>query len=174
VTAGEKRARLVFAAEVCHERRCFLADTLDGIPRRPRHVCEGELDPHHLIAKSWIQRHFGDLPEDELLEIKYAPIIGCPLCRCAHDALPANLKPGDRVFYEELEPDLIDFVRRVDRRYAKRGRPSMEARLLIECPRRPSSRNGAAAGLQQQPPLAGAGATLCGPARSMTRAPNGR
>jgi len=63
-------------------------------------------------------------------------ILGCPLCRCAHDALPANLKPGDRVFYEELDPELIAFVRWVDERYGKPGRPSMEVRLLVECPRR--------------------------------------
>ncbi|HVQ60398.1 MAG TPA: hypothetical protein VMS60_15975 [Solirubrobacterales bacterium] len=136
-TAAEKRARLHFYFEVCAVDLCFFADVTPALePRRPRHECDGELDPHHLISKSWIQRTFNDLPEDELLEIKYAPIIGCPLCRAGHDALPANLKHGDRVFYEELDPDLIDFVQRVDRRYAKRGRPSMEARLELECPRR--------------------------------------
>jgi hypothetical protein len=137
-TAAHKRARLHFDAEVVTERICFFADITEaGDRRRPRHVCsDGDLDAHHLIAKSWIQKHFNDLPEDELLAIKYALIIGCPLCRGAHDALPANLKPGDRVFFEELEDDLIEFVRWVDRRYAKPGRPSMESRLLVECPRR--------------------------------------
>lgn len=139
-TAAHKRARLHFDAEVTTDRLCFFADVTEaGERRRPRHVCGGNgggLDAHHLIEKQWIQRHFGDLPEDELLAIKYAVIIGCPLCRDAHDALPANLKPGDRVFFEELDEDLIAFVRWVDRRYAKRGRPSMEARLLHECPRR--------------------------------------
>ena len=139
-TAAHKRARLCFDAEVITERICFFADVTEaGDRRRPRHVCggnDGELDAHHLIAKSWIQKHFGDLPEDELLAIKYAVILGCPLCRDAHDALPANLKPGDRVFFEELDDDLIEFVRWVDRRYKRRGRPSMEARLLVECPRR--------------------------------------
>lgn len=136
-TAAERRARKCFEAVVCHpEQICFFADVnLAGEPRRPGHECYGDLDPHHLIRKSWIQDHFCDLPEDEL-EIKYAPIIGCPLCRGAHDALPANLNHGDRVFYEELDPDLIDLVRRVDRRYARRGRPSMETRLELECPRR--------------------------------------
>lgn len=139
-TAAHKRARLHFDAEVTTERICFFADVTEaGDRRRPRHVCGGnggELDAHHLIAKSWIQKHFGDLPEDELLAIKYAVILGCPLCRNGHDALPANLKPGDRVFFEELDDDLVEFVRWVDRRYGKPGRPSMEARLLVECPRR--------------------------------------
>lgn len=58
------------------------------------------------------------------------------ISRDAHNALPANLNHGDRVFFEELDDDLIAFVRWVDRRYAKRGRPSMEARLELECPRR--------------------------------------
>lgn len=154
-TAAERRARQHFTSVVAgSDRFCFFADVTEaGDRRRPRHVCDGPLDAHHLIAKSWIQRYFGDLPEDELLAIKYAPIIGCPLCRCAHDALPANLKPGDRVFFEELDPDLIDLCERIDRRYAKPGRPSMAARLRLECPPRPPSEAGAAAGLQQ-PPLA--------------------
>lgn len=157
-TAAE-RARLHFASVVAGPGRfCFFADVTEaGEPRRPGHACSGGLDPHHLIAKSWIQRHFADLPEDELLAIKYAPIIGCPLCRCAHENLPSNLRAGARVFYEELDEDLIAFCERIDRRYAKRGRPSMAARLRLECPPRPPSEACAAAGLQQQPqqPLAG-------------------
>jgi hypothetical protein len=160
-TAAERRARQCFAEVVAGKGRfCFFADVTEaGEPRRPDHQCSGCLDPHHLIAKNWIQRHFNDLPEDELLAIKYAPIIGCPLCRKAHEGVPANLKPGDRVFYEELDEDLIAFCERIDRRYAKRGRPSMAARLLVECPPRPASQAGAAARFQQQqPPLVGAGA----------------
>jgi hypothetical protein len=153
-TAAERRAHRHFTAVVtAPDRFCFFRDhTEAGDQRRPGHECDGCLDAHHLIAKSWIQRYFGDLPEDELLAIKYAPIIGCPLCRFAHDALPANLHAGDRVFYEELDEDLIAFCERIDRRYAKSGRPSMAARLRLECPPRPPSEAGAAAGLQQPPP----------------------
>jgi hypothetical protein len=180
-TAAERRARQHFAAVVAGKGRfCFFADVTEaGEPRRPDHQCSGCLDPHHLIAKSWIQRHFNDLPEDELLAIKYAPIIGCPLCRSAHEGVPANLKPGDRVFYEELDEDLIAFCERIDCRYAKRGRPSMAARLRVECPPRPASQAGAAARFQQQPPLVGAGAdnrgglSVVDPARSSLSAGSG-
>lgn len=136
-TKAETEAREHFEAVVL-AKPCYFTDVLyeEGPPRRPGHVCDGDCDAHHLIAKSWIQKHFGDLPEDELLAIKYAPIIGCPLCRAAHDALPANLKPGDRVYFEELDDDLIAFVVWVDERYGKPGRPSMLARLELECPRR--------------------------------------
>lgn len=166
-TAAETRARLHFFDTVLavDPLICFFADvTLAGKPRRPKHVCggnDGELDPHHLIAKSWIQRYFGDLPDDELLAIKYAPIIGCPLCRNAHDALPANLNPGARVYFEELDEDLIDFCERIDRRYAGTGRRSLLARLRHECPPRPLPEVGAAAGFGQQL-LAGAGAGRSG------------
>ena len=136
-SSAETDARLHFEAIVL-AKPCFFADLLweDGPPRRPGHACDGDCDAHHLIAKSWIQKYFNDLPEDELLAIKYAPIIGCPLCRGGHDALPANLKRGRRVYFDELDPDLIDFCERIDERYALPSRPSILARLEIECPKR--------------------------------------
>jgi hypothetical protein len=135
-TRAEKEACDRFNLEVCDERPCFFATTKPpyGHPRRPGHICAGVLDAHHLIEKQWIRRYFGDLPEDELLEILYAPIIGSPLCRDrAHEAVGRRM---DRIYFDELEDDLIDFCIRVDERYALPSRPSLRARLEIECPKR--------------------------------------
>lgn len=133
-TSAAKAARLAFNDNVA-AKPCFFADfTEAGEPRRPDHVCDdGPLDAHHLIEKQWIKRYFGDLPEDELLEILFATIIGCPLCRSAHE--PVTRKTA-RIYFEELDPDLIDFCERIDQRYAGQRRPSILARLEVECPRR--------------------------------------
>ena len=134
-TPAAKAARDAFNAAVTTERPCFFADVTEADePRRPGHVCDGPLDAHHLIEKQWIKRYFGDLPKDELLEILFATIIGCPLCRYgAHE--PVTRKTA-RIYFDELDDDLIDFCRRVDERYAEDWRPSMLARLEVECPRR--------------------------------------
>jgi hypothetical protein len=133
-SSAAKAARLAFNENVCAEP-CFFADyTEAGEPRRPGHVCDGPKDAHHLIEKQWIKRYFGDLPEDELLEILFATIIGCPLCRYgAHE--PVTRKTA-RIYFDELDPDLIDFCIRIDERYALPSRPSILARLEIECPKR--------------------------------------
>lgn len=132
-TSAAKAARLHFNAVVTSEK-CFFADVTEaGDPRRPGHVCDGELDAHHLIEKQWIKRNFGDLPADELLAILFAPIIGAPLCRDAHE--PVTRRTA-RIYFDELDDDLIDECRRIDERYALPSRPSLLARLEIECPKR--------------------------------------
>jgi len=135
-TRAEIEACEAFNVEVCEERSCFFATTKPpyGHPRRPGHECAGVLDAHHLIEKQWIRRYFGDLPEDELLAILYAPIIGSPLCRdSAHEAVGRRM---DYVYFDELEDDLIDFCIRTDERYAADWRPSILGRLEVECPKR--------------------------------------
>lgn len=134
-TPAEREARLAFNEIVlAQEGGCFFADfTEAGEPRRPGHVCSGDLDAHHLVEKQWIRRFFGDLPGDELLAILFAPIIGAPLCRAAHEPVTRRMA---RIYFDELDSDLIDECRRIDERYALPSRPSLLARLEIECPKR--------------------------------------
>lgn len=133
-TPAARNAREHFNAIVTAgpDRPCFFADhTEAGEPRRPGHVCAG---PHHLVQKQWIKRYFGDLPTDELLAILFAPLLGAPLCR--HGAHDPVTRRTAYIYFEELDPDLIDMCERLDRRYAADWRPSLLARLEIECPKR--------------------------------------
>lgn len=108
-----------------------------------RHICRGPGDAHHLVEKQWIRRTFSDLPEAELLAILFDPRIGAPLCRAAHD----NIKT-ERIYFDELTPECVDFCREVDERYRDLGsgrrRPSMLTRLKLECPERASTHQEAA------------------------------
>jgi hypothetical protein len=136
-TSVAKTARLRFNAIVT-AKPCFFTDVTEaGDPRRPGHVCDGQLDAHHLVEKQWIRRYFGDLPADELLAIVFAPIIGAPLCRAAHEAVTRRMA---RIYFDELDEDLIAECRRIDERYALASRPSLLARLEIECPKRKETR----------------------------------
>lgn len=119
-TAARQRFREIVCAWPCWARE-----------NREGHRCRGPVDPHHLIPADHIRRTYGDLPEPDLLDILYAPVIGAPVCRGLHEALENR---SALIYFEELEDDLIHFCKRIDARYP--GRPSMLARLELESPRR--------------------------------------
>lgn len=98
--------------------------------RRKGHTCWGDLDPHHLVPASWIKQTFGDLPDVDLADILYAPIIGVPLCRKAHEAVEARV--SEFIYFDELEPECVQFCKEVDEKCP--GRPSMLERLKLESP----------------------------------------
>lgn len=117
---------------------CFFADKVSGQRRRPGHHCWGDIDPHHLIPADFIRKYFGDLPDPELADILYAPIIGVALCRTAHEAVEART---DFIHWQELDPELVVFCVRMDKRYPERR--SLLERLKVESPGR--SKRGVAA-----------------------------
>ena len=119
-------------SELVTEWPCFLADKVGGKPRRPDHRCWGPKDPHHLVPADWIRRVFADLPEVELADILYAPIIGVPPCRLGHEAVERGV--SEHIYWHELDDEAKDFCRRVDERYP--GRESMLSRLRMESPAR--------------------------------------
>lgn len=108
---------------------CFFADRANGVLRRPDHSCWGRKDPHHLIPARFIKAHYGDLPDPELADILYAPIIGVPLCRRAHDAVERH---SDYVYRHELDPALIVQCQEWERRYPDRR--SLLEQLRLESP----------------------------------------
>lgn len=114
-----------FSSLVC-EWPCFFRG------RRKGHSCWGGLDPHHLVPASWLRDTFHDLSDVELGDILYAPIIGVPLCRKAHEAVEARV--SEFIYWDELEPECVAFCKGIDEKYP--GRPSMLARLELESPRR--------------------------------------
>lgn len=114
---SETEARQRFNEIVC-SWPCFFK------VHRKGHQCAGRKDAHHLVPKDWIRnQHLSDLPEDELLRVLYAPIIGAPLCRAAHVVAEART---DFIFWEELDPECIEFCQR----------HGMVGRLELESPRR--------------------------------------
>jgi hypothetical protein len=115
-----------FSSLVC-EWPCWFRDHRNG------HTCWGDLDPHHLVPASWIKDTFRDLSDVELGDILYAPIIGTPLCRKAHDAVENR---SAYIYWHELDPECAEFCKQVDARYP--GRPSMLSRLELESPKRDS------------------------------------
>jgi hypothetical protein len=102
---------------------CFFREHRRG------HTCWGDIDPHHLVPASWIKQTFRDLPDVELADILYAPIIGTPLCRKAHEAVEART---EFIHWHELDPELIEFCKAIEAKYP--GRPSMLERLKLESP----------------------------------------
>lgn len=108
---------------------CFFADAVEGRRRRPGHNCWGPKDPHHLIPARFIRAHYGDLPDPELADILYAPIVGVPLCRAAHDAVERH---SDYVYWHELDPELIAQCQEWERRYP--DRKSLLEQLRLESP----------------------------------------
>lgn len=117
-------AHLHFSQAVC-SWPCWARENRTG------HRCWGPVDSHHLAPASWIKQTYRDLPDDELAAILYAVILGCPACRLFHEGLENR---SEIIYFEELDPELIDFAQRVDRQYP--GRPSLVARLGLESPRK--------------------------------------
>src|ERR1700749_1029135 len=72
----------------------------------------GDIDPHHLIPADWIKQNFRDLPDIELADILYAPILGTPLCRKAHEAVEARTA---YIHWHELDRSGADRVLQADR-----------------------------------------------------------
>jgi hypothetical protein len=102
---------------------------------RRDHRCWGPIDPHHLVPASWIKSTYGQLPSELLAEILYAPIIGAPLCRKAHEAVESR---SLIIAWHELDDELKVFCRTLDERYPQL--PSMLARLQLESPSESSGR----------------------------------
>jgi hypothetical protein len=102
---------------------CFFSE------HRRNHQCWGPKDPHHLLPASWIKATFRDLPDVDLADILYAPIIGVPLCRKAHEAVEART---EFIYRHELEPELLVFCERKEQEFP--GRPSLLERLKLESP----------------------------------------
>lgn len=125
-SSAETKARQRFNREV-RSRKCFYAEVIDGEKRRKGHDCTYPLDGHHIVEKQWIRREFGDLPEDELLEILYSPKIGAPLCRGGHEGVKRL-----RLYWHEVSDECKLFCREVDERYGH-NHPSMYERLRREC-----------------------------------------
>jgi hypothetical protein len=98
--------------------------------RRKGHTCWGDIDPHHLVPADWIRQTYRDLPDVDLADILYAPIIGTPLCRKAHEAVEARL--SEFIFWHELDAECIEFCKAIDAKHP--GRPSMLERLKLESP----------------------------------------
>lgn len=126
----EAAAREAFGREV-KRHRCFLADSVEGVPNRADHVCSGtRLDPHHLVEVQWMRRELA-LPPEELIAVMFNPVIGAPLCRGGHNAV--ELRVSEFIYWDELRLEAIEFCEAVDRR-TPAGTPSMLERLKIECP----------------------------------------
>lgn len=101
---------------------------------RKGHVCSGRVEAHHLIERQWLRRIFSDLPESRLLELMYDPVIGAPLCSSFHAAITAK---RERIYFEELDRELVEMAERLDVEYPGRG---VLARLGLECPMRGAAR----------------------------------
>ncbi len=112
-----------FSSLVC-EWPCWFSE------RRSGHTCWGDIDPHHLVPADWIRQTFRDLPDVDLGDILYAPIIGVPLCRKAHDAVERRV--SEFIYWHELDPECVEFCKQVDAKHP--GRPSMLERLKLESP----------------------------------------
>ena len=105
---------------------CALCDG-DG-----NHHCRGRRNAHHLLPVSWLRDTYGDLDEPTFLEIAFNPLIGAPACEHNfHAALEART---DVIHFDELDPELIEFVKRLESRYP--DRPSPLSRLETESPSR--------------------------------------
>lgn len=98
-SSAETRARQAFNRAVC-EWPCFFQRHREG------HTCAYPLDAHHLVPKQFLRLRL-ELPEDELLEVLYNPLIGAPLCRSAHNAVEAR---ADFIYRDELSPECLRFV----------------------------------------------------------------
>lgn len=126
---GEAAARSRFA-QVVKQRPCFFLDVDEyGERRRPDHVCTYPLDAHHLIAKGWIRRELSSMPDDELVELMWNPLIGAPLCRGAHNQVERGT---GFVYRDELNPDLIAYCERFDAQHPEQR--SILERLYLDCP----------------------------------------
>jgi hypothetical protein len=97
---------------------------------RKDHVCRGRVEAHHIVPASWLRKTFADLPEGRLLALEYNPIVGAPLCGSFHAALTAKT---ERIYFEELDRELIEFAERLDHEFPGRG---VLGRLQLECPSR--------------------------------------
>jgi hypothetical protein len=66
---------------------------------RPGHKCEGWLERHHIIKKSWLWTNFSPRPDRDVL--CYPEEIGVTLCRRAHELVTVH---ADYVYWHEV-PD---------------------------------------------------------------------
>lgn len=120
------------AAEEFHERVAPSGEACWAKTARHGHVCRGRIEAHHILPLDWWRKAFGDLPEDELLALMYAPVIGAPLCGGFHVAVtPGVGGRKDFIYFNELDRELIEHCERLDLEYPNRG---VLARLEFECP----------------------------------------
>jgi hypothetical protein len=116
------------AAEEFHELVAPSGEPCWAKGNRHGHVCSGNVEAHHVIEAQWWRRIFGDLPEEELLALVYSALIGAPLCGGFHAAVTAK---RERIYFTELDRELIEHCERLDKQYPGRG---VLARLQHECP----------------------------------------
>lgn len=88
---------------------------------RPGHTCEGPIDAHHLVEKQFLKTHFSTQPDSIKWRLIYAPEIGVPLCRRAHEAVTTH---AGYIWLHEVPARCVDFAETWDFRY----------RLERECP----------------------------------------
>jgi hypothetical protein len=99
-SAAERTAREEFN-ETVKAWPCLFSTSRRG------HVCDGELDAHHLVPKSVLRFRLSDWSEPDLLAVLYHPHIGAPLCRRAHELVTVK---AEYVYWDELSPECLDFV----------------------------------------------------------------
>lgn len=118
-------------SQLVKEWPCWFSWKIEGERRRPDHHCWGPRDPHHLIPASFIREHYGELPDIDLADILYDPIIGVPLCRKGHQEVEARTA---YIYFDELDDELIEFCIRKDGQYP--DCQSLLERLMFESPAR--------------------------------------
>jgi len=101
-----------------------------------KHHCRGRRNAHHLVPVDWLRDTFSDLPEPAFLDIAYAPILGAPACQ--HNFHAAIEARSDFIYWHELDPELIDFCKRIEAKYP--DRPSLLERLKLESPAKEGTR----------------------------------
>lgn len=83
--------------------------------------CDGPLDPHHIIRRSWLKTNYSTLPDDEKWPRVHDPSNGVLLCRHHHDRVTTR----HRVLWRHEIPEYTE-------RWARDE--GIEYRLEIECP----------------------------------------
>lgn len=114
-------------AEQIHYRRwlrAVLAYQCFFKVKRPGHVCKGRKQAHHLLEKADIWRRWhGEIPDEKLWAIMYAPAIGAPLCGTGHHLITYHY---DYIYFDELSDECIEHAAGIE----------MLADLERSCPKR--------------------------------------
>jgi hypothetical protein len=143
-TAARAVARRHFNAVVLQHGCFYSAYRPSGPPaekpRREDHVCTYPIDAHHIVEKSFIERNYIDLPEDDLLAILFDPRLGAPLCRGGHENVKTLL-----IYWDEVSAACKQACQEVDEKWLDVPTPSgvrrksMYRELRRVCPVRPNS-----------------------------------
>lgn len=98
-TEAEREAMARFKAEGAGEP-CLLASD-------PDHECDGPMERHHLISKSWLGTNFKFV--ERSYAIVWAPEIGVNLCRSGHERVTSRFRP---VYHHEVPERARRWARR--------------------------------------------------------------